>query len=161
MQDSNTNRSPIHGTFTLERIYDATPERVFQAWADPALKAQWFSGPADRWTSLERSCEFRVGGQERARGQFQGGRISDYRARYHQIRTNELLVYDYDMFVDDTFLSVSLSTVEILAHRGGTRLVYTEQGVYFDGNDGRANREEGTRALLENLVAALRRGAAH
>ena len=34
-----------HGTFVVERIYAAPPERVYQAWADPIAKAKWFSKP--------------------------------------------------------------------------------------------------------------------
>ena len=30
-----TARSAVHGTFAIERTYDAPPERVFAAWADP------------------------------------------------------------------------------------------------------------------------------
>jgi uncharacterized protein YndB with AHSA1/START domain len=31
-----TDRHVTHATFTLERIYPASPARVFAAWADPA-----------------------------------------------------------------------------------------------------------------------------
>ena len=31
-----------HDTFTLERTYPATPERVFAAWASSEAKGQWF-----------------------------------------------------------------------------------------------------------------------
>jgi uncharacterized protein YndB with AHSA1/START domain len=53
-------RSTTHSTFVIERTYDASPQRVFDAWADPAAKAKWF-GPAEKG---EYSLEFRVGGRE-------------------------------------------------------------------------------------------------
>ena len=40
-----SERSATHGTFTLERVYEASPARVFKAWADPAIKARWFVRP--------------------------------------------------------------------------------------------------------------------
>ena len=56
-----TERNVVHATFVVERVYDASPERVFKAFADPVAKDKWFGGPGD-WTQLERSMEFRVGG---------------------------------------------------------------------------------------------------
>ncbi len=40
-----TERSVTHATFVVERLYDASPARVFAAWADPAAKRRWFTGP--------------------------------------------------------------------------------------------------------------------
>ena len=34
-----TDRSVTHSTFVVERSYDASPARVFAAWADPGAKA--------------------------------------------------------------------------------------------------------------------------
>jgi hypothetical protein len=39
-----------------------------------------------------------------------------------------------------------------------TQLVLTEQGVFLDGHDTAAQREEGTRSLLESLSAILNGG---
>jgi uncharacterized protein YndB with AHSA1/START domain len=35
-----TDRSVTHSTFVVERSYDASPARVFAAWADPGAKAR-------------------------------------------------------------------------------------------------------------------------
>jgi uncharacterized protein YndB with AHSA1/START domain len=40
-------RSIKHAGFVIERSYDASPAEVFAAWADPAAKARWFSGPEE------------------------------------------------------------------------------------------------------------------
>jgi hypothetical protein len=60
----------FHGTFTLNRVWAATPGRVFKAWSDSRLKAQWFTGPPERWTLVRRSMDFRVGGSEVLEGRF-------------------------------------------------------------------------------------------
>ena len=39
-----SERSVVHATFVVERDYPASPERVFEAWADPSAKERWF-GP--------------------------------------------------------------------------------------------------------------------
>ena len=63
------------------------------------------------------------------------------------------------MFADDSRISVSVTTVEFHARGATTRLILTEQGVFLDGHDTAAQREEGTRSLLESLAASLDEGA--
>jgi len=53
---------------------------------------------------------------------------------------------------------VSVTTIELDAVDDGaaTRLVFTEQGAYFeDGDAANASREEGTIGLLKQLEASL------
>jgi uncharacterized protein YndB with AHSA1/START domain len=145
----------IARTFSIRRVYDAAQEEVFDAFADPDLKAEWFSGPPDKWRVLDRSFDFREGGEERVRGKFEGGFVSDFRARYHVIRQPALLVYVYDMYVDERLLSTSLSSFDFLSAGKKTELVYVEQAVYYDGEDGSASREEGTLGLFDRIADAL------
>jgi len=55
---------------------------------------------------------------------------------------------------------VSLATVEFKAEGSGTRLVYTEQGAFLDGQDKVEYREQGTGGLLDALGAELERQTA-
>ena len=59
------------------------------------------------------------------------------------------------MFADDDRLSVSVATIQFDSHDATTHLVITEQGVYLDGHDTAARREEGTRGLLDSLARCL------
>jgi len=149
-----SERSAIHGTFTLERVYDAAPARVFKAWADPAIKSRWFVGPSD-WQLLERSIDFRVGGKERLSGRKGSGIVSTFDAVYHDIVPEQRIIYCYDMRLDDRHISVSLATVELKPEGAGTRLTMTEQGVFLDDYDDGGSRERGTRILLEQLGKEL------
>jgi uncharacterized protein YndB with AHSA1/START domain len=144
-----------HGTFVIERDFPQPPVRVFAAWASPEAKAGWFAGPAGKWTALERRLDFRIGGAERLRGSFEGGRESDFQAHYHDIVHNRRIVYSYTMHVDGRRISVSLATIEFRRSGEGTRLVLTEQGVFLDGYDDAGSREQGTRALIDKLEASL------
>ena len=64
-----SERSIEHAAFVVERVYDASPDRVFAAWSDPEAKARWFDGPEGKW-----ELNFRVGGWERRRGMLPDGR---------------------------------------------------------------------------------------
>jgi uncharacterized protein YndB with AHSA1/START domain len=147
-----TKRSVTHATFVLERTYPASPARVFAAWADPGVKSRWFA--ADE-APTEFDLDFRVGGREINRGLGPDGRTYTYEARYQDIVPDQRIVYAYDMYLDDTRISVSLGTVQIEPAGSGTRLTYTEQGAFLDGHDTPEAREHGTRELLDALGRVL------
>jgi uncharacterized protein YndB with AHSA1/START domain len=150
-----TQRKTDHATFTIERVYDAKPARVFKAFADPKAKAQWFGGPAE-WTQGGRELDFRVGGRERLSGGPKGGQVHSFDALYQDIVPDERIIYSYDMHLDDKRISVSLATIELKPQGGGTRLVFTEQAVFLDGYDDAGSRERGTQGLLDKLGASLK-----
>ena len=152
-------RSATHATFVIERSYDASPARVFAAFADPAIKARWFAGP-DEWGPDERTMDFRVGGRETSRGGPKGGPMHVMDGRFQDIVPDQRIVFTYDMTLDDVRISVSLLTIELTPAGSGTKLTFTEQGVYLDGFEDKGGREEGSRALLDNLERELRRSAA-
>jgi uncharacterized protein YndB with AHSA1/START domain len=129
-----------HDTFVIERTYNVPVTQVFGAWADPILKARWFAGSAD---ALEAGYEldFRVGGREVNRGGRLGGPV-----------------YTYEMFADETRISVSVATIQFRSQDATTQLVLTEQGVFLDGHETVVQREEGTRILLDSLAAILNGG---
>lgn len=151
-----TARSVTHATFVIERSYTASPARVFAAFADPAAKARWLTGPED-WLVTHYALDFRVGGQERAASRAPDGQAHLYEARYHDIVPEQRIIFTYDMYLDETRISVSLATVELQATGAGTRLFYTEQGAFLDGHEVPAEREHGFGALLDALRAELRR----
>jgi uncharacterized protein YndB with AHSA1/START domain len=147
-----SDRTVEHSTFSLERSYNASPARVFAAFADPAQKARWF-GPEGGNTVV--SLDFRVGGVESMSGDAGGGPSFRYDAVYQDIVTNERIVYTYDMHLGGERISVSVATVELIPDGERTRLVLTEQGVFLDGLDQPAFREKGTADLLDKLGTTL------
>ena len=149
-----TERSTEHTTFVLERRYAASPARVFAAWADPVQKAQWFVGP-DEWIKFTHETDFRVGGRERISTGPAGEAMHKFDCCYQDIVPDQRIIYSYIMHLDDTPMSISLTTIELRPDGAGTRLTFTEQGVFLDGTDWVANREEGSRGLLEKLGAAV------
>jgi uncharacterized protein YndB with AHSA1/START domain len=148
-----SERSTEHATFVIERTYDVPPARVFNAWADPVAKARWF-GP--KTLALDaRALEFTVGGREQFVIDGPDGSTYSYDAVYQDIVPDTRIVYTYDMHRNDDRISVSVSTVELEPAGEGTRLTYTEQGVFLDGHDKPAMREHGTAELLSALGDTL------
>lgn len=146
--------SVTHSTFSLERTYDASPARVFAAFADPEQKSAWFAGPPE-WGQSAFELDFRVGGREINRGGPKEGPIHSFEALYYDIVPDERIVYSYEMHLGDDKISVSLATIELTPAADGTRLTLTEQGAYLDDFDDPSLRENGTRGLLDALGAYL------
>jgi uncharacterized protein YndB with AHSA1/START domain len=150
-----SNRSATHSTFVIERNYPASPARVFAAWADVNAKGQWFGPGGENGHELD----FREGGREHFEAAVEGA-VYSYDALYEDIVRDERIVYTYNMHRDGVRMSVSVTTVELLADGDGTHLQYTEQGVYLDGEDKPELREHGTAEILDKLGEALVQGAA-
>lgn len=148
------DRSVTHATFVIERSYPAKPEKVFAAFADPAKKRDWFVD--DEETKVEDfGMDFRVGGVERKRFRTKHGFLCTNVTVYQDIVPNRRIVFAYTMSVEENRISASLATVELMGKAGGTELVFTEQGAYFEGADGAQMREEGWGKLLAHLAEKL------
>ena len=152
-----TERSVVHSTFVVERVYPAAPEQVYLALSDPAAKKRWFADPHNPMPSRH-EMDFRVGGKEVNAGCPSDGQMHFFNAVYQDIVPNRRIVYSYELLFGETRVSVSLATIEIVAEGKGTHLIMTEQGAFFDGHDTPATREHGTGELLDALGAALASG---
>ncbi|KUM23209.1 polyketide cyclase [Mesorhizobium loti] len=152
-----TERSVVHSTFVIERVYPAASEKVYFALSDPAAKKRWFVDPDNPMPSRH-EMDFRVGGKEVNAGCPSDGQMHFFNAVYQDIVPNRRIVYSYELLFGETRVSVSLATIELIAEGTGTRLILTEQGAFFDGHDTPATREHGTGELLDALGAALASG---
>lgn len=150
-----SNPSVVHDTFTIERTYDASPERVFAAWADPASKRRWFAeGEGFELDSYD--LDFRVGGREHGQFRARGGMEMRNDTVYQDIVQDRRIVLAYTMTVNGKRISASLTTVVLEPAGTGTRLLFTEQAAFFEGADGVEMRTQGWRSLLDALDQELR-----
>ena len=152
-----TQSTVAHDTFVIARTYDAPVANVFRAWADPVRKARWFAGSADALGNGY-ELDFQVGGREVNRGGPPGGPLYTYSAQFRDIVVEQRIASTSEIFADATRISVTLVMVEFHESGGTTQLVLTEQGVFLDGNETAAQREEGTRSLLDSLASSLAEG---
>jgi uncharacterized protein YndB with AHSA1/START domain len=159
-------RSVIHETFRIERTYAAAPSMVFAAFSTKEARNSW--GDSDDLEPSEdqddvgdsevSEFDFRVGGREFFSTKEQGTTYR-YDGRYHDIVTDNRIVYSYEMYADGARISVSVATIEFTGSES-TQLIWTEQGVYLDGYN-RAEapemRKAGTIDMLDGLTAYLQR----
>jgi uncharacterized protein YndB with AHSA1/START domain len=152
-----TERSVTHSTFVLERIYDASPERVFAAWGDPVAKNRWFAAVEDG-NAPTMEVDFRVGGTERnVYVSPDGGPTFTYEAVFRDIVPNERIVMTNHMHRDSDRIAVNLVSVEFVAEDDRTRVTLVDHGAYLDGYDRADWREEGTAQELDRLTDELKR----
>ena len=145
-----SERSTEHATITIERHFKAPLPRVFNAWAMPEQKRQWFACHGD-WKPLEFQLDFHTGGSESNRVASTDGVVHAYQARYIDIIQNERFIYAFDMMLDDKRISVSLATVSFAEEPGGTRMTFVEQVVFLDGYGDNGSRLMGTEIGFDNL----------
>ena len=154
-----TSRSVVHASFTITRTWNASPARVFEAFAKEEAKDKWFSGGGN-WTLVSRSFDFREGGVESLAGRWESGMVTRFDCVYRDIvppsgTGDGRIIYTYNMFVDDRKISVSQASIEIKAEGKGTKFVLTEYGDYLDGYDDAGSREHGTNHLMDALGKSL------
>ena len=144
-----------HGSFTLTRRYDATPSRVFAAWAIPEQRSRW--NVHGSWTVSEQIFDFREGGEEVKRfGPPRGDPVHVARTRYEDnIVPDRRIVMSSTTRDREQLTSVTLLTVQIEPAGKGSTLVLTYQAVMLDEGDRIENREEGWTSILAKLGEAL------
>ena len=151
----------------MTRTFDATPERVFAAWTDPAQFGQWF-GPVGMKTV---SCEIdaKVGGAwrlmgegENIPGRDQAGRVRPtVSGKYLEIEPPSRLVFTWAWHEKDDFASPrgheTIVTLQFKPAGERTEMVFTQ--AVFKEEQAMAAHNRGWTDSLNKLGDFLRRAA--
>ena len=148
----------IHNTFVIERSYPHPVPRVYAAFTEPEQKRRWYAENDHEPVGFE--MDFRVGGHERARYRFKKGHQFagveiDNQTIFHDIVPEKRIVVSSAMAFASHTISIVLVTFEFFPAAGGTDLVCTHQGVFFENSDGPAMREQGWRIIFDRLGKVL------
>lgn len=140
--------------FTLERTFDASPERVFRAFATREGLAAWWSPGASVKTEIE-AFDFREGGITKSIFAAPG-RVFRNHLRYENIVPNRRIVAAMTMWhIDGATSSVLVISVDFVPEGEGCRLVFGEHGAFLDGLESSKGHNAGFNYMLDTLVAAV------
>lgn len=148
----------LHDSFTLDRSYPHSRERLFAALSDPALKQRWY---ADRATDADLfESDFRVGGAEHQRYALGPntpfpGLILENVGRFEDIVEGERIVVATSMTFGGRRISTALLTFELRDEGAGSALRFTHQAVFYEGADGPDMRRAGWEKLFDVLAKLL------
>ena len=137
------------------REFDAPPERVFRAHADPELFAQWNGPHRHRMETDHFDC--RTGGSYRYRLASEGNEYGFY-GSFHEVRPSELIVQTFTFEGEPDGVALERLVFENLRD-GRTRLIATSLVDSFEGRDAfvASGMEVGVREGYERLDDLLAR----
>jgi uncharacterized protein YndB with AHSA1/START domain len=142
--------TPTNREIRVERVFDAPRDRVWRAWTDPALLAQWWG--RGRQMVVER-MDVQPGGHWRFVVPSKGG-PQGFAGRYREVVPPERIVWTFEW--DGMPGYVAVDTVEFIDLGGGrTKLVNTSLFFTTDERDGAL--QSGMEAGLNDSYAALDR----
>ncbi|HLR96049.1 MAG TPA: SRPBCC family protein [Jiangellaceae bacterium] len=140
-------------TVRISREFDATPDKVFRAWTEPELFAQWI-GPRGIGMRIEK-YDARTGGSYRYVHSDDDGEYGFY-GSFHEVRANERIVQTFTFDGMPDGVSLSMITFEDLGD-GRTRLVSVDLLESMEARDGMlaSGMEVGVREGYEKLDELL------
>lgn len=157
LNESGTSRvtAPGEREIHVARIFDAPRERVWQAYTDPALIAQWW-GRGNKLV-IER-MEVKRGGHWRFVEHAVSG-VHGFEGRYREVTPPERLVQTFEWDGMPGYVAVETMTLDDLGH-GRTKLVITTLFHTKEERDGMlsSDMEEGMNqsfAALDRLLAGM------
>jgi uncharacterized protein YndB with AHSA1/START domain len=147
---TSTLTTPSDREIRVERVFDAPVERVWQAFTDPAIVAQWW-GRGNR-VVIER-MEVERGGHWRFVEHAADG-VHGFEGRYREVTPTERIVHTFEWDGMPGYVIVETITFEALSG-GSTRVVNLSLFHTTEERDGMLN--SGMEGGLDESYAALDR----
>jgi uncharacterized protein YndB with AHSA1/START domain len=138
----------------IERLFDATPEVVFDTLVDPDAHPEIFSGGPPGYSLLESVIDLRVGGIWTVVFGPADGEPDRLRYVFTEIDRPHHLVADLSMFIGDWKRTVDSTVAFTLEEQDGkTRVTIVQSG--FDTEEDRDSYLSGAPGFLDSLQKAV------
>ena len=141
----------LHDTIILERIYKASPARVFAAWESVEARLRW-STPFPTAGAAYDQSEFRVGGLDIMRCGAKDDMRYKAHVRYLEILRDARIVMAESVAEDGITRAASLITIELEPAGEATKQTVTMHVSAFDGTGMIEGYHEGWGAALDKLA---------
>ncbi len=147
-----THTTSEHHTLHLTRTFEASPEKVFDAWTNPEALTKWF-GPTNDFTVPLAEVDLRVGGAYRIQMKAPDGEIHTAVGTYKEIIPAEKLVFTWaweaGSTCGDSGAGESLVTLRFCAQGPATEMTLLHE--QFPDSETRDKHQEGWNGCLHRL----------
>jgi uncharacterized protein YndB with AHSA1/START domain len=140
-----------HATIVMERTYNASPQRVFNAWAEVEARKRW-SAPTENIRIEYEASDFREGGRDVSRCIEPGNEDYVASVTYIDIQRDQRIAFVEDIAHGERRVSAALISVELTPKGGATHLLLTMQIASFDEARMEQGYQFGWNAALDNLA---------
>jgi uncharacterized protein YndB with AHSA1/START domain len=137
-------------SLTLKRRFNAAPEKVYAAWADPQKLVRWFGPGSVEEGSVRADIDLRVGGRYRISFN-SNGTYNEVGGVYREVVPNQRLVFSWAWH--STPERESLVTISIKPEGSGSLVVFNH--AQFVDAAARDNHERGWTEFLGKLESYL------
>jgi uncharacterized protein YndB with AHSA1/START domain len=137
-------------SLTLTRRFNAPPEKVYAAWADPEKLVRWFGPASVEVGTVTADIDLRVGGRYRISFNANGN-YNEVGGVYREVVPNERLVFTWAWH--STPERESLVSISIKYESGGTLLTFKHE--QFVDTIARDNHERGWSEFFAKLESYL------
>jgi uncharacterized protein YndB with AHSA1/START domain len=143
-----TTKAAQKTSLEITRFINAPPARVYAAWTDPEQLKEWFGPDGVRTRSI--TADVRIGGQYRWDLITEAGEEWATFGEYRELVRGKKIVFTWQWDDDEVWANrISLVTIELFGHRGGTELRLTHQ--QLPSGESRDRHSEGWNSVLNRL----------